>query len=423
MATVRKTRHSKESLLWRLPTEILIDIMKYSPNFSCLWSLINASQRFHAIFMGAAQEIVEAVMSDVPACIQALMRLVVTARTAPGSYTDIKDVIKHMSRQKPYQPWQTQDPQFMHSFVGLAHTTHSVAHACLDYYVERSLAMKPQCLNSSHLETLFTPQSLLYSKQQSQGQPYRPKKTGPATYVEEQRVLRLLWRLQTIFTLRFVASELTHWPEEDRTRLLTTDMYSMLYLFHNSSSRCIWSPVWESEQYLTVIEYLNQVNLMTSSQTLTENSLANFLLQPFPGMEHKAYHSHCFPPPPPPSQKVPPGLERYVDINYEIEEIPVGYDFYKTVTTDAKKSPLQNVPFAPYRRYGFAIWDVNRLTDMGFLVSQDGMYGLMEQYKLYFTWRSILTPEEDAQGVVILPRFTEQKMGLLSAPEFKYLLR
>lgn len=47
--------------------------------------------------------------------------------------------------------------------------------------------------------------------------------------------------------------------------------------------------------------------------------------------------------------------------------------------------------FEPYRKYGFAIWDDQRLIDLGFLRRGS----IRRDYHFYcFRWRSIVTDEE-----------------------------
>jgi hypothetical protein len=392
--------HEMRGTLWHLPAELVVEIMKYAPDFSCLWSLVNASARFKSIFMMAARGIIEAVVADIPACTQALMQVVVNARTTPG-FSDIGDVIKCISRETPCAPWRHQRPQALHDIVELAHNIHAVAHACLDYYIEKTRHMKPQCLDNSDLETIYTSSSLLYSKHQSQSRSYQPRETGPPSFVEEQKMIRLLWRLQTFFALQAACSEgaLAHWPEEDRTHLETTNLSDMFDLFHGP--KCRWKLRLEIEQFLSVVDFV------TETTGATKDSLTDFLRWPFMAIYNKGYHSHCAPRPVPKRITIS-GVEQYINVDNRIEEISMGWYLWERFIQDVRYSPLRNVPFKPYRRYGLAFWNPTRLKDLGILgMNRDELYGLRLPYKLklYFTWRSILTPEEDAEGITISPHF------------------
>jgi hypothetical protein len=60
------------------------------------------------------------------------------------------------------------------------------------------------------------------------------------------------------------------------------------------------------------------------------------------------------------------------------------------------RSPLRGATFAPYRKYGFALWDRQRMVRMGFL-DQNKARCLLEPDGLFFIWRSLLTAEEDEE--------------------------
>lgn len=59
---------------------------------------------------------------------------------------------------------------------------------------------------------------------------------------------------------------------------------------------------------------------------------------------------------------------------------------------DLKFSPLQGMAFKPYRKFGFAIWDDKRMTDLGF--AELGKWVIMDTLKYYYAWYSVLTEEE-----------------------------
>ena len=79
--------------------------------------------------------------------------------------------------------------------------------------------------------------------------------------------------------------------------------------------------------------------------------------------------------------------ERYLD------RAPMSYIFQRTfIARDPKFSPLQGMPFKPYRKFGFAIWDDKRMTDLGF--AELGKWVIMDTLKYYYAWYSVLTEEE-----------------------------
>lgn len=59
---------------------------------------------------------------------------------------------------------------------------------------------------------------------------------------------------------------------------------------------------------------------------------------------------------------------------------------------DLKMSPLPGLSVEPYRKLGFAIWDDQRMTDLGF--AGPNKRAIMETTRYYYVWYSVLTDEE-----------------------------
>lgn len=266
------------SALWNLPIEIVIDIMKHSTNLTCLWSLVNASSRFKLIFMVHAWDIVENVMTkSMPACTQALMKIVLATRASPDLFIGISNVAGHMSERevivgvgdkdsnKPREKslgrvLQNMSPQVLYDFVKLAHTIHGVAHACLDFYIEKSLSAKPQRIDDADLQDYKSIQRMLYSERQSPGQPFQPKDFGPPTYLEEQIVIRALWQLQLFLNMKTALrmGALDHWSEEDLNQLRTVaDIPEMARLSRDLG--CKMDCSCKVEQILSVVDFIQEI--------------------------------------------------------------------------------------------------------------------------------------------------------------------
>ncbi|OKL61781.1 hypothetical protein UA08_02166 [Talaromyces atroroseus] len=412
MAALQETDNSKKSkgsLLWNLPTEIVIKIMRNSQNFSCLWSLINASSRFESIFRAVAWETVEEVMTKTtPVCTQALMRIVVNTRTAPDLFTGVSDVVSYMSRKKPIGPLlQGLSPQVLHDFVELAHTIHGVAHVCLEFYLEKLMTMKPQRIDDCDLEDNDKIQNMLYSERQSPGRPFQPKESGPPTYLEEQIVVRVLWRLQTFLNIKAASrtGRLAHWSEKEYNQLEMIDIPEMPRLFHEST--CRWKWQCEMEQILSVLDFINEVAGDQYGQM--ENVLAHFLKCPPAVVYDRGFRLPSFSQSDPMLEKVN-GLEKLSDIDNQIERRPMGWIFYYVMTTN-KYRPINHASFKPYRKFGFALWHTGRMEELGFIAPKSELHGLLGSHEHWFIWRSILTPEEDAErrGMAIYWHMQERK--------------
>ncbi|GAM35861.1 hypothetical protein TCE0_017f04515 [Talaromyces pinophilus] len=173
---------STDSHLLHLPTEILIEIVKLLPNFSSLWALINAFPRFDLLFLSLPFEILEHFLQkETPPMHPSLIRVALVTRLPPPWFPDIQDATKYMCRHKPLdllfsalsrhieeQPQLALKVAFLvRGLVKMAHKIHAVTHACLDYYVEKSMTIKPERWDATHnLEisltaTLFNPSHLV----------------------------------------------------------------------------------------------------------------------------------------------------------------------------------------------------------------------------------------------------------------------
>uniref|UniRef100_A0A093VQM8 F-box domain-containing protein n=2 Tax=Talaromyces marneffei PM1 TaxID=1077442 RepID=A0A093VQM8_TALMA len=241
------------SLLSNLPTEIVIQIMKHSLNFSCLWALVKASSRFSSILMAFAWEIVEEVMiKTTPLCTQILMKIALIIRTSPDIFTGVNDVSDYATERKQLKsfPHQQMSPQVLREFVQLAHNIHAVTHACLDFYLEKLKYLKPQRIHDIDVENHERMLSVLYSEHPLLGQPFQPNLDfGPPTYLEEQRVVRLLWQFQAFLNLKAAGRThaLAHWPERDHNILAKPIVARLIYT------------IYEKYQIHPVFEFVNEI--------------------------------------------------------------------------------------------------------------------------------------------------------------------
>ena len=250
-------------LLDDLPTEILIMIMKNCPNISSLWSLISASSRLNSIFMAVAREVVEYVITETaPVRVRNHMRIVLMICTTPKSLLGIDDMVEYMSEDFVIEPMaQKVSPQVLRDFVELSHIVHGIAHACLDFYVEKILKdMKPRCLNDTEIDQVYkNKKQPIHKFDGLEGHPYQPACSGPPSYLEEQTAIRLLWRVQIYIDLKaaWKKGTLAHWPEEE---LAGFGMMSMLDFLELSSvpGRGRSRLSYEQEQLFTLANFVNE---------------------------------------------------------------------------------------------------------------------------------------------------------------------
>jgi hypothetical protein len=152
---------------------------------------------------------------------------------------------------------------------------------------------------------------------------------------------------------------------------------------------------------LTVVDFLDAVtdhNFSEDSCNLPQHALERILRRPSLAKYDKAYDLACAPKPGPVIQRIAGRPNALVDIDTTIHKMATGLRYYHVMTRCPISSTLKHVSFEPYRKLGFAIWDGDRMFKLGFLGVKQAKYELMAtDYGLWFIWRSVLTPEEDAE--------------------------
>ncbi|KAH8800838.1 hypothetical protein F5884DRAFT_685218 [Xylogone sp. PMI_703] len=361
----------------QLPAEILLKLIKLVPDFSSLWSIINASSAVSVLFDESAVEIVDAVIAvTIMGRMQELIRAVAHARALSWPTNRISRPRNQVSMARnitsnvkaPSSLNKLIDSKSLRSLVSLAHEIHVLAHRCIDHYIQASLAMSPSSLDISapHNENVQDNNNV-------KSRQYQPRSTGPPSWVEEQRVVKALWRIQLFFELNIAReTQILNWPKDDLDNLASLsfpDFYTI--------------EQFESQQILTVYEFIQDIKKEACSQntyqlpTVIRKNGFNLVcdLQPSPTKSKEA-HFHQ-------------GLE-YLDFP------PMSFLFQRAAAVNYLDSPLSGIPFDPYRKFGFALWDEKRMTDLGF--SEPGGKVLLHLKRYYFTWRSILTEQERMLG-------------------------
>lgn len=130
--------------------------------------------------------------------------------------------------------------------------------------------------------------------------------------------------------------------------------------------------------------------------TKAEDELTRFLHRPPAAVYNRGYQLACLPKPAPTMARRS-GRNVLADIDSQIGRPQMGWLFHTIMTTDPLRSPLLHFSFKPYRKFGFAFWQDERMIHLGFLESKSKYWGITEPYIVYFTWMSILTPDEVAE--------------------------
>jgi hypothetical protein len=370
------SRASSQDVFHRLPNELRLKIIKASPDLSSLASFIDASPTMSALFDTYSLEVFEAVMAaTVPACIQSLMRAVlrVQVSSAWSCYYHGVEEMRNLSLKSspPLEVADTYPPELLRCFLVLAHRIHMLAHSCIDHYIQRSMAMTPSSLiKLGPYGGAFGPPIIHFGYKRAESRPYQLQTTGPPSWVEEQRVVKSFWRIQLFLELKLARKEdRLGWTDKDLEMLDSTTLTS----FYNIIS-------WELDQILTVWEFIQELG---SREDIYSNSISR-LPTPILG---KPFNPDC---------ALQPSLDLKEDYFQQgeryLDQASGSCRFQRFMARDPKHSPLPGLPFEPYRKFGFAIWDDKRMTDLGFAAPQ--RKALLRTIEYYYVWYSVLTEEE-----------------------------
>lgn len=186
---------------------------------------------------------------------------------------------------------------------------------------------------------------------------------GPPSWTEKQRVGRLIWRIIFYFELRkaVVNQGLLGWKKEDVER------------FRNLSAEEFW----------------DELVIGGEKEETAGNQLPPWVI-PRPYLRGQQVYC-CL--------DYPPTTEadwKIAQKNLALFYYP-GFAFGKQSIANLDSSPLKRVDFAVFRPYGFAIWNLKKMTALGFLGEfyytrdNSAQNPSLSGSNLFFTWESILT--------------------------------
>jgi hypothetical protein len=117
-------------------------------------------------------------------------------------------------------------------------------------------------------------------------------------------------------------------------------------------------------------------------------------------------------------------------------DCPMSVRYQSWCACDPKFSPIPGLSFEPYRKFGFAIWDDERMTvtDLGF--AEPGRRAFLFHSEYYYVWYCVLTEEDKmlrrspvGQDSHVLPSSYVEKymkridyISRLSKPSYFYYL-
>lgn len=347
----------------RLPEELRIHILKLSPDLTCLWNLVQASPAMSGVLGRYPTEILETVLDrTVPGPILRIMRAVLAVRLSyfPPSLDagrgigNLDPSITAAWGHSPPDPGQAAEA--MRSFLATAKILHLWCQVTLGHLIRKSLELRPSTFARFPTSSEQEGYSILALLQQAEAEslPYQPLVTGPPSPMEEWRMLNAFWLMRFFLELRDAGARGCldqSWPQQHCDILLSS---SVGYFFELHDSL--------QQQLLTVHDFLSSTSGATKMGVMPCAETPSFTI----GEDRSGWP---------------------MDWPWS----NTAWWFHRHMTHPEYMAPPLLGSFETYRKYGFAIWDDQRLIDLGFLRRGS----IRRDYHFYcFRWRSIVTEEE-----------------------------
>jgi hypothetical protein len=399
-----------------LPVELSLIILKHITDLTTLHNYINASPAAACAFDRYAVEIVESVLASgtIHEYTCAIIRIVAYLRSGafpPGvlpNLVSFRDMYRHETTEHRYDPprWtllplrltpQTVSASVMRGVVASHHRNECLMIGCLNLYLGRFRELQPMHLVNPNFvweSQYHGPDDNEYIgawDMQPAQRAFEKRDIGPPNWCEEQRVLRALWRVQVFEDLKAATDEgplSTDWPCSDSQLLPRLKAEGLLDVdcdgLVQSDNEFYWvenqTIDLEAELVESVLEYIKENSTAISTSDFLQRTMRDW---PVP-----------FPPQPADDKE----LESYLSSTSLFFDVVHGNELSHVVTSWC--TPLQHVPFAFYRRRGFAIWCDQRMSAYGFLGSSVS--------SRLMAWKSVLDKEELAEVVRINQRFYDE---------------
>ncbi|KAI1290529.1 hypothetical protein F5Y03DRAFT_388793 [Xylaria venustula] len=407
-------------LLERLPPEILLPILKQLPELTSLYRLLRASPKVCRLFETYGVEIFEAILNSgiIHKYTSAIIRIVAMLRssTLPPDVKDLSSFIDmyvyetqllRYERQEVRPPLRLSPatPTTVLRGIMVSHCKNEcLMISCLKFYLDRFRPLKPlHVVDPNEWENYEwhgveeVPASEFIGSWEVKP-PVRPAEVrdiGPPTWVEEQRVLRAFWRNQLFLQLKIGATDGTLssvWPENSVRGISRHDDATSLWCFGGymadpdfDDGRCWHANV---SFYYWTGDFAVENELVRSALEYAAENRQDIIHPEFSQVERDWPTSK-------PTQREVEELDSYTSFAAEYFQQLSGKDGEHNMSYAA--SPLQHVPWSPFRRLGFAIWCRNRLSNYGFTAVVDASYRnyyIISHASATMAWKSLLSHEE-----------------------------
>ena len=313
--------------------------------------------------------------------------------TSYNTTTEVEDAMPPVSFNLPIS--------LIKQLLELAHRTQLLTTLFLNTHLKRLNDLSPQHLAKPGF--VFTSYPF---RKYPEGKKYAPMKNGPATWVEEYRVIRALWRLQLFCLLTKPNTRVTPRTHEEAAYLeccipARQDEFSN-YFSHLTS--------WEIDEILCVQDYLESARISMRAPPSTSHDADNSSYSTSGSNQTNSSPSTpssssatppVFPVPAASRFNSPPSpFQRHHDL-IAIKRSTEAYNFFHRYGLRQPTSPLQRSNWSNFRRLGFGIWDQERMCQMELFrlpaaIRDEAGRSDLSIDDVAFTWKSV---EEAGESV------------------------
>ncbi|KAJ4022764.1 hypothetical protein NW752_000031 [Fusarium irregulare] len=436
-------KHPRAVSLESLPPEILLAVITSLPGLDSLWNLLQASPHAWRLFEDGSTSllIIEGIISGrrsiIPLKVRDLIRAVILVRYGVLPFEGLKQfrtqLMKAMipcltpddTRVKNLGPMSlsyTPSPTVLRSIVATAYHITALSQSYLASCLERLRGPSFQPLHAHNPTPHYTHdykdtgEWIPAWDREFAGKPLPVTHMGQPTWVEEMRVVRVMWIVQLVREMQLLATNKTGivWSKDDIALLLGMDPVDLI-LDRDS-------PLPDTELIKSAMDYL------ATLKTRQPDAFYRFPPAPAPSVNNRwitasPNHNEMF------MQvrgyrlngkfqwlgnglQVPEGAtpvelpsftgeKKWEQTAKAFDFGPYGVNFWQRLRDYLRSgtSPLPGVSFKSFRPLGLAFWDRKRLWLLG--LANDMQYTSEELY--FFVWEGILPPEE-VDGIKVRAR-------------------
>ena len=327
------------------PAPLPLMIVEAIEDLPTLNYLLQASPTVAAMFDRDYERILRAVVSYYPTTVQNLLRILLRLhlqqevdKSEETDYKEYAEKVRQESMDDPDKVIAT-----LTAAKRLTRLSSHIQQLANDYLINR-LTWVNKIEPSRLLDPTYDYRSM-YPKEPPACEVYQPVTCGPPSWIEEQRVLRALWRIQAQF-------EAIVWGT---TRV---DSGSLFTLLSGVDPFDFWDEEleqWEHQETIRIYEYLVKKKLIQdpylgeSTQFISLPSVASLpVADPVPYPRHddvlRAWHQ---------SEEY---LDRQSPGNAAMRDLK-----------ECNDSPIRKESFYPLGDLGFPIWDAKRMASLGLI--------------------------------------------------------